>query len=67
MGPLLFICYINDMPEVVHSTIGMFADDTKIFCQVQNVVDREYLQLDLERLQCRPDKWQLGFNATNAK
>ena len=31
LGPLLFICFINDMPEVVHSSIQMFIDDTKIF------------------------------------
>eukprot|EP00112_Aurelia_sp_Birch-Aquarium-sp1_P026342 Seg9297.1 transcript_id=Seg9297.1/GoldUCD/mRNA.D3Y31 product="putative RNA-directed DNA polymerase from transposon X-element" protein_id=Seg9297.1/GoldUCD/D3Y31 len=47
MGPLLFICYVNDMPEVVHSAIRMFADDTKIFCQVNDVKDRDKLQLDL--------------------
>ena len=29
LGPLLFICYVNDMPEVVHSALRMFADDTK--------------------------------------
>ena len=28
MGPLLFICYVNDMPKVVHSTIGMLVNDT---------------------------------------
>ena len=33
---LLFICFINDMPEVVHSSIQMFADDTKIFRTVNN-------------------------------
>lgn len=55
------------MPEVVHSAIRMFADDTKIFCQVNDVKDRDKLQLDLERLQCWADKWQLRFNATKCK
>ena len=55
------------MPEVVHSTIRMFADDTKIFCLVNDKEDRNKLQLDLERLQCWADKWQLRFNATKCK
>ena len=67
LGPLLFICYVNDMPEVVHSAIRMFADDTKIFCLVNDKEDRNKLQLDLERLQCWADKWQLRFNATKCK
>ena len=29
LGPLLFIVYINDIPEVVQSNIAIFANDTK--------------------------------------
>ena len=31
LGPVLFVCYINDMPDVIDSPVHMFADDTKIF------------------------------------
>ena len=31
------------MPEVLHSVIRMFADDTKIYCShVNNVKDRDF-------------------------
>ncbi|KAI0211803.1 hypothetical protein LSAT2_003327 [Lamellibrachia satsuma] len=30
LGPILFVCYINDMPEVVDSPVHIFVDDTKI-------------------------------------
>jgi hypothetical protein len=31
LGPVLFVLYINDLPDVVKSNIIMFADDTKVY------------------------------------
>ena len=31
LGPILFILYINDLPENIISNVYMFADDTKVF------------------------------------
>ena len=28
MGPILFLIYVNDIPEIVNCSIKMFADDT---------------------------------------
>lgn len=30
LGPILFILFINDLPEVVNSIVKIFADDTKL-------------------------------------
>ena len=48
---LLFICFIKDMPEVVYSSIHMFADDTKIFRTVNNPEQAQLLQDDLNALE----------------
>jgi hypothetical protein len=63
LGPILFICYINDMPETVKSLIRIFADDTKVFSKINSDADHERLQEDLNALQTWSDKWQLRFNA----
>ena len=31
LGPLLFILYVNDLPDSIQSFMGIFADDTKIY------------------------------------
>jgi len=51
LGPLLFIIFINDMPEVVNSLIRMFADDTILFRIVNREADSMVLQKDLIALQ----------------
>ena len=37
LGPLLFLAYINDMPECVKSEIKLFADDSLLYRRIQNL------------------------------
>ena len=67
LGPLLFVCYINDMPENITSTAYMFADDTKVCRNIRTHIDREVLQSDLRCLEDWSRKWQLRFNAGKCK
>lgn len=67
LGPVLFVCYINDLPEAISSVIHMYADDTKIFRKVDEVVDREELQRDLDRLGKWTADWQLRFNVSKCR
>ena len=62
LGPLLFVIYINDLPDVVKSNILLFADDTKIFNKVSSVDDAISLQKDIDALNRWSDIWLLRFN-----
>ena len=62
LGPLLFILYINDLPDAVQSNILLFADDTKVFNKVSSFEDAEKLQNDIHVLNRWSDKWLLRFN-----
>ena len=50
MGPILFVIYINDLPQCVQSHVKMFADDTKVFARNDDKCSIEILQEDLNRL-----------------
>ena len=66
LGPLLFIAYINDMPEGIrstHTTVNLFADDIQLNRKICNKRDCVELQQDLDRLQEWEKKWQMAFNA----
>ncbi|KAK3098073.1 hypothetical protein FSP39_015909 [Pinctada imbricata] len=62
LGPLLFLVYINDLPEAVTSTTRLFADDCLLYRKVRSLEDSKILQNDLDRLQQWEDSWLMSFN-----
>lgn len=68
LGPLLFLIYINDLPDVSHdSEVYLFADDAKVFHEIATEEDREHLQEDITRMKNWTDKWLLRFHPTKCK
>ena len=66
-GPLLFIIFINEMPGMVNSCIQMFAEDAKLYINIQDDIDVTLLQSDLYQLQEWLKAWQLNFNSEKYK
>jgi hypothetical protein len=69
LGPLLFLMYINDLPDVVNKTckVALFADDAKVFREIKNINDAQDLQLQLDNIIRWSVKWGMKFNATKCK
>ena len=67
LGPILFVVFINDLPDVVRSSVKIFADDTKLFRALRSSEDKVKLQQDLDSLMEWSQKWQLGFNESKCK
>ena len=50
LGPLLFLVYINDLTENLHSNPKLFADDTSLFSIVADeALSNSYLNNDLKK------------------
>mgnify|MGYP002144886812 CR=1 FL=1 len=64
LGPLLFVIYTNDLPDIVHNaTIKMYADDVKLYMPVCDIAAHALLQDDLNRIVAWASSWQLKLNA----
>ena len=64
---LLFIMYVNDLPLEVDSFCKLFADDAKLYRDLQNLQDFEAVQDDLNNLCQWTIKWLMFFNIDKCK
>jgi len=69
LGPLLFVIYINDMPDLIEkfAQVSLFADDAKISRYVVNKDDSIQLQEALEILHSWSEEWLLKLNISKCK
>ncbi|XP_073240461.1 gamma-aminobutyric acid receptor subunit beta-1-like [Porites lutea] len=67
LGPLLFLMYINDLPDSLNSTGRLFADDALLYGTICCDEDTADLQEDLYRLEDWQQKWKMEFNPSKCK
>ena len=68
LGPLLFIVYINDLPEVVkHSDCRLYADDTILAHTVESPQDIGKLQEDIDSLLRWSESWKMQFKRVQVR
>ena len=63
LGQLLFLAFINDLPEwAKHSVTRLFADDSLLFRQIKNQRNADLLLQDLKALEDWEKTWQMSFH-----
>ncbi|CAB4010566.1 Hypothetical predicted protein [Paramuricea clavata] len=69
LGPILFAVFINDLPEVISngSSEAMYADDTKLFRNINSTTDGDCLQESLSNLDTWSHDNNIKFNALKCK
>ena len=66
LGPIMFLIYVNDIPYFFY-TAKLFADDTKIYREINKVEDSIALQSDLTTLDLWANLWQVKFNSSKCE
>ena len=63
LGPLLFLIYINDLPNELQSNAKLFADDTSLFAVVNDKNEcANILNNDLNAISKWAFNWKMLFN-----
>ena len=68
LGPLLFLVYINDLPNELKSNVKIFADDTSVFTIVKDKNENaNTLNNDLMLISKWAYNWKILFNPDHSK
>ena len=63
LGPLLFLVYINDLPDNLESSAKLFADDKSLFSTIYNpLLSAEIMNKDLVKISKWAYQWKMSFN-----
>ena len=69
LGPLLFIIYINDLPQLMSKACNsyLYADDDKLYKTISTESDCNLLQSGISEVTKWCNKWGMSLNFDNVK
>ena len=67
IGPILFLLFVSDITDEVHSYMILFADDTKLYRRIISDEDGHILQRDIDVLHAWSQIWLMEFNIGKCK
>ena len=67
LGPVLFLLYLNDLPQQTDSTTRLFTDDTICQRSISTAEDQATLQNYLDNLAVWEDRWNMCFHPGKCK
>lgn len=67
LGPILFLIYINDLPEVIPAITKLFADDAKIYRSISTIQHVDQIQLSIDEAVAWAGSWEMFFNIKKCK
>ena len=68
LGPLLFLIYLNDLPNGIESKCKIFEDDTSLFSKVKNATFSDtQSNNDLNKISKWAFQWKMLFNPDPSK
>ena len=67
LGSILFLIYINDLPNGISSGVRLFADDAIVYRNISDSEDCRTLQEDLDKLSYWKKTWLMEFNASKCE
>ena len=62
LGPILFLIFINDLPDNIRSYVHLLADDCVLYRYAYSIQECFILQEDLTSLEQWEADWQMKFN-----
>ena len=66
-GPILFLIYINDLPDEVCSQVRLLAGDTPLYLTIEREDDSSTLKNDLDKLETWENRWGIEFKPSKCQ